>query len=115
MTKTDKIWIKSMELANKYWGCHQIPERSLYFRGYQFPICARCTGMLVGELTSLVFNFFININSVFLLMIMIPMSIDGALQYLTIYESNNLKRFVTGLLFGFSLVALIFNGIKFIF
>ena len=31
-------------------GCHARPDRSFFFRGRQFPICARCTGELVGML-----------------------------------------------------------------
>ena len=30
-------------------GCHQLPERSFFFRQYQFPVCARCCGVLIGE------------------------------------------------------------------
>lgn len=37
---------------------------------------------------------------------MIPMIADGFLQLLTSYESNNLKRFITGFLFGFGLAML---------
>jgi uncharacterized membrane protein len=33
--------------------CHQIPERSFYLAGAQFPVCARCTGLYVGGLAGL--------------------------------------------------------------
>ena len=34
----------------KYSGCHQMPERSFFINGMQFPLCARCTGILAGYL-----------------------------------------------------------------
>jgi uncharacterized membrane protein len=33
--------------------CHQIPERSFYASGVQFPVCARCTGLYLGGLIGL--------------------------------------------------------------
>lgn len=38
--------------------------------------------------------------------LMIPMLLDGGLQLKTAYESNNLKRVITGFLFGYSLLTL---------
>ena len=29
-------------------GCHQRADRSFFWHGYQFPICARCTGVVSG-------------------------------------------------------------------
>ncbi|MCM1228304.1 MAG: DUF2085 domain-containing protein, partial [Clostridium sp.] len=46
-----------MELFSKYWGCHQIPERSYFFLGYQLPVCARCEGMIIGELIAVILIF----------------------------------------------------------
>lgn len=37
---------------------------------------------------------------------MVPMVTDGAVQLLTRYESTNLRRVVTGFLFGYALCAL---------
>lgn len=34
---------------------------------------------------------------------MIPLIVDGTIQMFTKYESNNLRRFVTGFLFGYGL------------
>lgn len=82
-------------------GCHSRKDRS--FKG--FPICSRCTGELVGIIISpFLWNYIINYKVAILLML--PMIIDGFLQLLTNYESTNLKRFFTGLLFGISLIYL---------
>ncbi len=40
------------------------------------------------------------------LTLMIPMLIDGFVQLLTAYESTNVRRLLTGLLFGYALMAL---------
>ena len=37
---------------------------------------------------------------------MLPLILDGFIQLLTKYESNNSKRLVTGVLFGFALTNL---------
>jgi uncharacterized membrane protein len=42
-----------------------------------------------------------------------PMLLDGFIQLLTEYTSNNIKRMVTGLLFGLavpSLIGILWNG-----
>lgn len=40
---------------------------------------------------------------------MIPLIIDGLIQFKTEYESNNQKRFVTGLLFGYGFINLLIS------
>lgn len=35
---------------------------------------------------------------------MIPMVADGLIQLLTSYESNNMRRLMTGILFGYGLI-----------
>ena len=40
-------------------------------------------------------------------MMMVPMIADGLIQLLTRYESTNLRRLLTGILFGYGLVALV--------
>lgn len=46
---------------------------------------------------------------------MIPLAVDGTLQYLEIYESNNRRRFVTGLFWGFGSTCIRLNFVKYIF
>ena len=82
-------------------GCHQRPERSFFVKGYQMPVCARCEGELIGGLVSLIAIWFLRPPYWLMAAIMIPMAADGLIQAFTKYESTNLRRLVTGMLFGF--------------
>lgn len=89
-------------------GCHCRPDRSFFYRGRQFPICARCTGELVGMLLSPVWLIAFGLPDWRLcLLLMLPMLADGFAQRLTLYQSGNLRRLVTGMLFGFALIGLL--------
>ena len=79
------LWLKLMKIGHDIWGCHQIEKRSFFFKGYQFPICARCTGLLVGYFVACI------------------------VQLKTKYESNNLKRVITGCIAGYGFIGLIYN------
>jgi Predicted membrane protein len=111
MTDTDKKWILLMEWARKYCGCHQKAERSFFFRGYQFPLCARCTGIAIGHILAFctapfhTFNFSI-------VVLMLPLAVDGTIQYCTAYESNNIKRILSGILYGFAFTSIVCKLIK---
>ena len=59
-------------------------------------------GIIFGILT---FAFF-NVSAWVALILMLPMLFDGFLQSLTKYESNNIKRCITGFLFGYGLITL---------
>lgn len=87
--------------------CHQKPERSFFFRGFQFPFCARCTGIILGFIIGLTTvhlkSFFENY---FIFILLIPLIVDGLMQKFTDYESNNLKRIITGIIFSFAYVNL---------
>lgn len=108
MNKKDKIWIKTMDWCSKYWGCHQLPERSFFWGTYQFPVCARCTGIIIGYAFSIFYSIFFNkMNIITEIALMIPLSIDGLLQLFTSYLSNNIKRLLTGMLAGFGLIQMI--------
>ena len=89
-------------------GCHQRPERSFFVRGYQMPVCARCEGELIGILVALIAIWFVRPVWWLMALIMVPMIVDGLIQALTKYESNNWRRLITGLLFGFGITMLFF-------
>ena len=85
--------------------CHQKPERSFFVRGHQFPFCARCSGIIFGVLIGIPFSILVPIENFYLMVILwIPMIIDGLMQKHTLYMSNNMKRLMTGFIFGFGYI-----------
>ena len=34
--------------------CHQLPDRSFFWDGHQFPVCARCTGLYLSGAVGLI-------------------------------------------------------------
>lgn len=84
-------------------GCHQLPERSFFYKGKQFPVCARCTGVFFGQLISIIIIFKKNIPICLSILGIGLMGIDWGLQSLKIKESNNIRRLITGFLGGFGL------------
>lgn len=99
----------------RFFGCHSRKDRSFYFKGEKFPICARCTGELLGILFSCLLFYFFRTNIVINILIMFPMIIDGFIQLKTSYESTNLKRLISGFLFGYGLCNLFIESIIFMF
>lgn len=85
-------------------GCHAMPERSFHFHGKPFPICARCTGELIGILAGIPVILIAGPPNVWIMVVMmLPLITDGTLQRLTSYESRNIRRLITGILFGIAL------------
>lgn len=82
-------------------GCHQLPERSFFFKGYQLPLCARCTGILIGQILALPLWLLYRPTLLLSIVLIIPMACDGILQYVFSVMSNNTRRVATGLLAGY--------------
>lgn len=94
--------------------CHRLPERSFHFRGKQFPLCARCTGILVGYIFGiLILLFYGKISFIFSCALIIPMMIDGTGQLFQKWLSNNPRRFITGILAGISIDFIIIHFVLF--
>lgn len=104
------LWQSFLELIRTIGnesGCHQRPERSFFYKGKQFPVCARCTGVFVGH-TVAVFLFFLKkqipLGKCCLLMGI--MGVDWGIQELGIKESTNRRRVVTGFCGGLGLFSI---------
>ena len=87
-------------------SCHRLLERSFFFRGKQFPFCARCTGIYVGYAIFIPALWFIKIDIYWALLAILPTTIDGLTQAYFNRESNNFLRFTTGILAGYGLAGL---------
>ncbi|MCU0851790.1 MAG: DUF2085 domain-containing protein [Thermoplasmata archaeon] len=96
-----------------YWlgdaECHQLANRSFFLNGNQMPFCARDVGIFVGVAVGFGVASFIRykIHPLIALAGLVPIAIDGGLQAVTSYESNNILRVVTGLIAGLALSLLI--------
>ncbi len=96
-----------------YWigdaECHQLANRSLFINDNQMPFCARDVGLFVGLAAASGVATFVRykINPLFVLAGLVPIGVDGGLQMVTEYESNNLLRVATGLLAGVVLALLL--------
>lgn len=96
-----------------YWvgdaECHQIADRSFFINGNQMPFCARDLGLFIGLAAGSGFAAFVRfkIHPLLVLLGLVPIGVDGGLQLVTEYESNNILRLATGLLAGLVLSLLL--------
>ncbi|MDR1464972.1 MAG: DUF2085 domain-containing protein [Oscillospiraceae bacterium] len=100
--------LKKGEFWRALFYCHRMPERSFFFRGHQFPLCARCTGIVVGYAAGIpLLALLPRIPFWITLLMAVPMIIDGIAQNKYGKLSNNPRRFITGVLWGVSAVELL--------
>lgn len=95
---------------NKYLFCicHRKPERCFNFFGMNKYLCSRCWGILFGTLIAIfLYSIGFKVSIEYAIILMIPLIVDGFSQELKIRESNNVLRFITGILFGISLNCLL--------
>lgn len=110
------IWKKSMNIFRKIFHCHQLPERSFHIKGFQFPLCARCTGIFLGMFFIAPIISFFTLGKFYISITFITIMIfDGVLQLTTKYKSNNFKRVITGLGAGYGITSLLIQFICYIF
>ncbi len=87
--------------------CHRLPERSFFWKGKQFPICARCTGIHLGYFSFPFFLFgLISLPFWWTVAFILPTYADGFIQAFSNYQSTNTKRFITGLMAGIGTMSL---------
>ncbi|WP_033562993.1 DUF2085 domain-containing protein [Sphingobacterium sp. SYP-B4668] len=96
-----------MKTKLEFTFCHRKPERSFFWKGKQFPVCARCTGIHLGYLSTFLFIFgILTMNWWIALLFTLPTIIDGLTQAYWNRESNNILRFITGIMAGIGMMAI---------
>ncbi|MCA1054511.1 DUF2085 domain-containing protein [Rossellomorea aquimaris] len=93
-------------LTLSFMPCHRIPERSLTVGSYQFPLCYRCMGIMLGMGFGIMVNWIYFRASLFMVLgacLLIPMLIDGYTQKWKWRSSTNFLRLTTGVMFGWGL------------
>ena len=100
--------------------CHQMFERSFFIGDYPLAVCARCTGINLGKVAGSASFLFREgrgelsgetlkdslISCGLHGLMILPMAADGLIQKYTEYESDNAKRLVTGLMYGYGLTVI---------
>lgn len=88
-------------------ACHQIPERSFYLAGYPLAVCARCAGIYLGFAgAAVVYPLVRSLRHTetparaWLLVSVLPLTVDFALGFSGVWENTHLSRFTTGALLG---------------
>jgi len=97
--------------------CHQRLELTFFSNGIYMPVCSRCAGMYIGFFLSLVLIFIIDRKikvstpSIKHLSILVSsfffMGLDVVLTTYSVIDANNLLRFFTGFIAGWSLALII--------
>jgi|SRR5579862_3242740 len=91
-------------------GCHQLQERSFFICERQMPLCARCTGILVG-LT--LFPVSREIHGWLVPIVLFTVFLtDSLTQLFRLRKSNNLLRFTTGIGFSVAILSLLGGAMK---
>lgn len=85
-------------------GCHQLPERSFFYKGKQFPVCARCTGVFFGYAFGILSYRLLYVPIWVSFAFFIVMFADWFIQRIDVLKSTNIRRFITGGLGGFAVV-----------
>ena len=87
----------------KYSDAIRCRKEVFFIKGYQFPVCARCTGVIISYFLALILFKKYKVPWQLCIIMAGIMLTDWSLQYFGIKESTNSRRLVTGLIGGFGL------------
>lgn len=100
--------IQRLCLIGKIPLCNGIASRAPHIFGYCFILCYRCTFFVLFFIGTLYVIWKREIKSIrYVWLLLLPMIIDGSAQTFFGYMSNNLRRSITGALFGLAAAIMI--------
>jgi uncharacterized membrane protein len=98
--------------------CHQIPSRSFHLEEHQFGVCSRCTGLYAGfAVAASIYPLARSLQRTdtperrWLILATLPLLIDFALGYFSIWQNTHVSRFFTGALLSSVAVFYIMPGL----
>ncbi|RMD02317.1 DUF2085 domain-containing protein [Clostridium autoethanogenum] len=111
-----KIMYKVKNNLGKVPLCNGRPERAPYIFGRCFFLCWRCTMVMVFSIISTIAMQYIDVSlamsgtfRIIGVILMIPMIFDGSIQYFLKKDSTNVRRAITGSLFGIGVTIIEFQ------
>lgn len=89
--------------------CNGMAERAPHLFGFCFPLCYRCTFFILALFITLGIGFHkrFKVKPIYLFLCILSLVIDGGLQTFFGFESTNIRRILTGGLFGFGIAGFI--------
>jgi uncharacterized membrane protein len=90
-----------------------MPERSFCVRGKRFPVCARCTGAFIGNISAFALFFIYTLPLPLCLIGCGVIFVDWLIQHLGIRESTNTRRLITGIIGGYAVTTIYCSAIKY--
>ena len=92
-------------------GCHRLPDRCFKINGEPMVICSRCFGILVAHVLVLIPLVLLKPSISYIplgITLILPAFIDGISQFKYKRESNNILRFITGVIGGIGYLLILF-------
>lgn len=107
MSDLRQSFLEIIRTIGNHSGCHQLAERSFFYKDKQFPVCARCTGVFIGHTVAIILFFLKKqISFMFCCILIGVMGTDWGIQEVGIKKSTNKRRLMTGLCGGLGLFSI---------
>lgn len=108
LSRFSLLFIERLQHIGEVPICNGVAWRAPHFFGICFPLCYRCTFVIVGFIIGMLFFLkqWLRIRKIYYFLL-IPMTIDGCVQTFLGVESSNFNRVITGFLFGWALACFV--------